>query len=88
MSELKQKFDSAAKRVHELKQKPDNNALLKLYGLYKQATSGNIRGDRPGLFDPKGRAKYDAWKSQLNKTPQKAMEEYVAYVNSLFANQR
>ncbi|KAG9317625.1 acyl CoA binding protein-domain-containing protein [Chiua virens] len=34
---------------------------LTMYSLYKQATTGNVTGSRPGLFDMLGRAKWDAW---------------------------
>ena len=37
--------------------------MLKLYGLYKQATVGDVNTDRPGTFsmDFAGKAKWDAW---------------------------
>jgi len=34
-------FEAAADRVKTLKEKPANDTLLKLYGLYKQATVGD-----------------------------------------------
>ena len=37
---------------------------LKIYGLYKQATIGDVNTDRPGMFDLKGKAKWDAWNAQ------------------------
>lgn len=37
-----QEFEKAAKEVNELKNKPSNDELLKLYGLYKQATVGDV----------------------------------------------
>ena len=47
-------FDDAAERVKKLPSKPSNENLLKLYALYKQATEGDIKGERPGGFDFKG----------------------------------
>ena len=38
-----------------------NDLKLRFYGLYKQATSGECAGKRPGAFDVTKRAKYDAW---------------------------
>ena len=54
-------FDAAVARVSELSQDPGNDVKLKLYALYKQATSGDVSGKRPGFTNPVGRAKYDAW---------------------------
>jgi hypothetical protein len=50
---------------------------LLLYGLYKQATSGNNNTTKPGWLDPVGRAKWTAWQAQFDKSPHKAMQEYV-----------
>ena len=55
--ELKAKFDDAVVRSRDLPQKPDNEELLRLYALYKQATEGDVSGERPGGFDFKGAAK-------------------------------
>jgi len=54
-----------------------------LYALYKQASEGNVSGDRPGGFDFKGMAKYDAWEAVKGKTAEVAKQEYVNLVNSL-----
>jgi acyl-CoA-binding protein len=83
--DVKQKFEAASKRVHTLTYKPSNDNLLKLYSLYKQATVGNVTGNAPGLFDVKGRAKYNAWKSLSGKPTATAMTEYITLVDSLFA---
>ncbi len=59
--DLKAKFEAAAAAAKQTKKKPDNATLLKLYSYYKQATEGDVKGDRPGGFDFVGGAKYDAW---------------------------
>jgi acyl-CoA-binding protein len=66
-----------------LPQRPDDKTLLKLYGLYKQATEGNIKGKRPGFTDVKGRAKYDAWSRLRGKSAEWAMRAYVKLVAEL-----
>jgi len=83
MSELQTQFEKAAKEVMELPKRPDDQTLLKLYGLYKQATEGNIKSKRPGFTDVKGRVKYDAWSRLRGKSPEWAMEEYVKLVEKL-----
>ena len=81
--ELTEKFDDAQKRVKELKSTPSNDDLLELYALYKQATSGDVSGSRPGMMDFKGRAKFDAWTKKKGTGKEAAMSAYVAVVNRL-----
>jgi acyl-CoA-binding protein len=57
--------------------------LLRLYGLYKQATAGDATGKRPGMMDFKGRAKFDAWGERRGMSRDAAMEAYVALVDKL-----
>jgi acyl-CoA-binding protein len=83
MSDLKAEFDKAAEDVMGLADRPDDKTLLRLYGLYKQATLGNIKGKRPGFTDVKGRAKYDAWSRLRGKSTEWAMGEYVRLVAKL-----
>jgi diazepam-binding inhibitor (GABA receptor modulating acyl-CoA-binding protein) len=83
MSALTTKFEKAAKDVQQLSQKPGNDVLLNLYALYKQGTEGDVRGKRPGMMDFKGRAKFDAWAKLKSTSKEKAMEGYIALVESL-----
>jgi acyl-CoA-binding protein len=57
--------------------------MLRLYALFKQARLGDAAGNRPGMFDPVGRAKYDAWASLKGMAPESAMEAYIDLVDSL-----
>lgn len=86
MSNLEQQFQESVKRVEELTRRPSNEELLKLYALFKQATEGDVSGERPGGFDFKGMAKYDAWQSLKGKPREEAMQEYITLVNTLLAN--
>ena len=83
MADLKTNFEQAQKDVNTLSKKPDNDTLLKLYALYKQATEGDISGKRPGMLDIKGRAKYDAWEKEKGNSKDKAMQDYIDLVNKL-----
>ena len=83
MSELKARFDQAARDVQELDARPDNATLLQLYALYKQATVGDANGKRPGMLDLVGRAKYDAWERLKGNTADQAMEQYIAVVQKM-----
>ena len=83
MSDLQAQFEKAAEEVMELPKRPDDKTLLKLYGLYKQATEGNLKGKRPGFTDVKGRAKYDAWADRKGMSREAAMKAYVKLVEHL-----
>ncbi len=85
MSDLKARFEQAAQEVQQLPKRPDNDALLKLYGLYKQATSGDVPGTRPGILDMQGRLKYDAWARLKGLSAEQAMQDYIALVEQLKA---
>ena len=76
-------FTEAQARVKKLTRRPSNEELLDLYGLFKQATDGDVRGSRPGLLDPKGRAKFDAWTSRRGLPAADARARYVALVDAL-----
>ena len=80
---LKDDFDAAVARSRQITSRPSNEDLLKLYALFKQASSGDVSGSRPGMFDLKGRAKYDAWTSLKGKSSDEAMTEYIALVDRL-----
>ena len=54
-----------------------NEQALEIYGLYKQATTGDINTDRPGIFDQKGRAKWDAWNSRKGTSADDAKITYI-----------
>jgi diazepam-binding inhibitor (GABA receptor modulating acyl-CoA-binding protein) len=80
---LKDDFDAAVARSRTLTSTPSNENLLKMYALFKQASAGDVSGARPGMFDLKGRAKYDAWTAQKGKAADDAMREYIALVDQL-----
>jgi acyl-CoA-binding protein len=80
---LKQDFDQASQDVTQLATRPDNDTLLALYSLYKQATEGDVQGKRPGILDIKGRKKFDAWAERSGMATERAMQEYVALVRRL-----
>jgi carboxylesterase len=80
--ELADRFAAAQARI-KLVTNLGNDALLDLYALYKQATVGDATGDRPGMMDFKGRAKYDSWATRRGMTKPAAMEAYIALVDRL-----
>lgn len=83
---LAEDFQAAVERSKTLTKRPSNEELLDLYALFKQATDGDVSGDRPGGFDFKAIAKFDAWAGKKGKTKDDAMNEYVALVGKLVAS--
>ena len=83
MSALKDRFAQAQQDVNGLAKRPDNNTMLKLYALYKQATKGDATGERPGGFDFVARAKFDAWSEIKGTSAEDAMQQYIELVASL-----
>ena len=81
--DLKGKFEAAAAAAKQTKKKPDNSTLLKLYSYYKQATEGDVKGERPGGFDFVGGAKYDAWSKLKGMASDEAMTNYIKQVDKL-----
>jgi diazepam-binding inhibitor (GABA receptor modulator, acyl-CoA-binding protein) len=85
--DLRQRFEAAAAAAKQTKKRPDNATLLKLYSYYKQATEGDVSGDRPGGFDFVGGAKYDAWTKLKGMSADEAMNHYVKQVERLNRDQ-
>jgi acyl-CoA-binding protein len=81
--DLTKRFEEAAAQAKSLKQRPSDQTLLDLYALYKQSTSGDASGERPGMFDLVGRAKYDAWEGKKGTSRESAMKAYIDLVESL-----
>lgn len=80
---LLQQFNNAAENVKNLSFVSDDNKL-KLYGLYKQATVGDVNTARPsGMFNIKEKAKYDAWNENKGMSKEAAMNDYVSLVSNL-----
>ena len=83
MPTLDQEFVAAQAAAKQLKNKPDNESLLELYSYFKQATDGDVSGDKPGPFDFVARAKYDAWEGRKGLSKEASMKGYVKLVKHL-----
>lgn len=80
---LQEQFQTAVEASKQLPEKPSNEILLKMYGLFKQATEGDVSGERPGGFDFKAIAKFNAWEEQKGKDKEGARQEYIDLINNL-----
>lgn len=83
MSDLKQQFEAAGEAVKNLADRPDNNMLLQLYAYFKQGTEGDVNGAKPGFFDFKGLAKYEAWEKIKGTSAEDAQKKYIDLVRRL-----
>jgi diazepam-binding inhibitor (GABA receptor modulating acyl-CoA-binding protein) len=81
--ELKDKFKKAVVESREFAIRPDNDTLLKIYSLYKQATEGDNNAEQPGMFDFVAKAKYEAWNKLKGMSADDAMQQYVDTVEGL-----
>jgi diazepam-binding inhibitor (GABA receptor modulator, acyl-CoA-binding protein) len=79
-------LEEAVARTQQFTTRPSNEELLRLYGLYKQATEGDNEEERPGGFDFKAAAKYNAWLLLKGKSKEDARQAYIDLVSQLSAN--
>ena len=82
---MQEQFAQAQLDCKDLPERPGNISLLKIYGLYKQATAGDATGERPGFTDLVGRAKFDAWGGFQGVSKDDAMRKYIDFVEELKA---
>lgn len=75
---------SVAKRIG---QESDATKLL-FYGLYKQATTGDITIPTPWIVDRVGRAKWSAWNQVKGLTKEEAMKRYVDEYRKLLVGRK
>ena len=85
---LEDDFQAARESVNGFSKRPTDGELLQLYGLFKQATTGDARGKRPGMLDFRGRAKFDAWASHQGESSEQCMQAYVELVRQLESRYR
>lgn len=79
-----EQFEQAVASSKTLAQRPDNETLLQLYSLYKQATEGDCNAEAPtNPFDFVAKAKHTAWEQLKGTIKEKAMQHYIDLVNKL-----
>ncbi|MRV75322.1 acyl-CoA-binding protein [Duganella sp. FT92W] len=80
---LQAQFDQAMADSKNLPERPDNMTLLKIYALFKQGSTGDVEGSRPGFTDMVGRAKYDAWANLKGTSKEDAQQQYIDLIEEL-----
>ncbi|WP_439506590.1 acyl-CoA-binding protein [Sediminibacterium sp.] len=81
---LQELFLEAVANSKTLSEKPDNDTLLKLYALYKQATEGDNKEEGPSnMFDFVAKFKHEAWVKLQGLAKESAMQQYIDLVKEL-----
>jgi acyl-CoA-binding protein len=83
MTDSNSLFEQAATAAKSLPARPDNDTLLQLYALYKQGSSGDVSGEKPGFFDFVATAKYEAWEKLAGLSQEDAKNQYIDLVRKL-----
>lgn len=76
-------FNESIKIIRTLTKRPTNEELLKLYGIYKQATEGNNNTNGPVVINIKERSKWNAWYSLRGLSRRLAKMQYNQFVREL-----
>ncbi len=83
-SNLRSEFEAAVERSKTLTERPDNETLLRVYSLFKQANDGDCQGDPPSNpFDFVNKAKYEAWTELRGMSAENAMQAYIDLISQL-----
>ena len=83
MNLVESNFLKAENVVWTLKEKPSNEELLLLYGLYKQAICGDVTESKPWSKGVKEIFKWNAWAALNGMSKAEAMKKYTTMVNKL-----
>lgn len=87
MSDLENQFREAAEAVKKLKSRPTDGELLDLYALFKQATVGDNKESKPGMFQLKGKAKHEAWLAKKGEFQQSCVDiDFVCFFECQILN--
>ncbi|XP_031134278.1 enoyl-CoA delta isomerase 2, mitochondrial isoform X1 [Sander lucioperca] len=83
MAATVEQFEQAKNKLSTLKNDPGNEAKLKIYALFKQATQGPCNTPKPGMLDFVNKVKWDAWKSLGSISQDEARQQYCDLIGSL-----
>ena len=81
---IEDKFNLSCSLVKMLPQRPDNDDLLYLYGMYKQAKEGRCTIPEPSTLNVVEHAKWNAWNENRDIDKSVAMTFYISKVNQIF----
>jgi len=76
-------FKEAVKKVSETEKKLAPDTLLRLYGFYKQATSGNHFSAINKETEIRNAFKFNAWVQLRGMNREQAMQAYIDFANEI-----
>jgi len=81
---IEERFVKAQEMARQkVKKETANDMRLALFGYYRQATEGDVRGPRPNFFSSENRLKYDYWAKNRGMSRHTAMEKYSDLVDAM-----
>ncbi|CAG9465746.1 unnamed protein product [Pedinophyceae sp. YPF-701] len=83
MDDLEDRFQLAADYLPSIVERVPDAQKLEMYGFYKQAMEGQCGAPKPGMFDFKGKAKWEAWSKLGDMGKYEAMLGYVETLTSI-----
>ncbi|KZZ91307.1 Acyl-CoA-binding protein, ACBP [Ascosphaera apis ARSEF 7405] len=83
--EQSEAFKRAVEESRKLKQQPSVEEMLELYAFFKQGSQDPPFNpdNKPGMFDLKGKKKFQAWEAIQTMDPETAQHKYVELVERL-----
>ena len=78
--------DCFFEKVDQISKKHLSNAeQLRFYGLYQQATIGNINMPKPWFYKHQQQLEWNAWNTHLHMTPNDAKKNFIIEADNLNA---
>lgn len=85
-SDLVEQFNKATNYVLGHSDSIDQEALIKMYGLFKQATVGSCNTPKPSWFDYRAKLKWKSWNKCSHMSKSYAMREYIKILDNAAAD--
>lgn len=83
---LDERFQAAVDDIsNKVNKTMTNEELLEVYGLFKQGSIGDVNVPRPGMFDFKGKQKWDGWDAKKGTSQDEAKEAYIVFAEKMLA---
>jgi diazepam-binding inhibitor (GABA receptor modulating acyl-CoA-binding protein) len=86
MSNLEDEFQHYSRAVKLISNRPPDEDLLVLYGLYKQSTIGDCNTNEPGFFEFTAKTKWNSWNSYKGKGKEESMNLYIQNAKNVIDN--
>ncbi|XP_013116755.1 acyl-CoA-binding protein homolog [Stomoxys calcitrans] len=78
--DTEEQFNAMVDKVKEMLV-PNDEEMMELYALHKQATVGDNTTDEPSAW--KAKAQWECWNKQMGKSKETAQLEYIAFATIL-----